>query len=188
VQLAESGFVGVPVGLILLVGPPASGKSSFARAWVEYGEIDAGGVVSCDAIRGQLFGERVRVADDPVVFSEMDSRVATRLAAGQPVVVDATNVAPGARARMIAWAQQHGRPVTALRFHVENGVLVRRNALRIGHARVPAEDVLDYAVRAAAHGSRDQLLGEGIDLVVDVPGEAEGASPAEAAQAIRLGA
>jgi hypothetical protein len=37
---------GVPSGLILLVGPPASGKSSFARAWVEHGQMDPDGVDS----------------------------------------------------------------------------------------------------------------------------------------------
>jgi predicted kinase len=185
--MAAPEYVSVPVGLVLLVGPPAAGKSSFARAWIEHGEIDADGVVSCDDIRTQLFGPAVRVADDPVVFGEMDSRVAMKLAAGRPVVVDATNVMPHARARMIAWARQYARPVAALRFNVDSGVLVRRNAARVGEARVPAEDVLGYAVIAATHTSRDQLLDEGIDVVVDVPGEAEGASPSKAAQALRIG-
>ena len=64
----------MPVGLILLVGPPAAGKSTFARAWVERGRIDADGVVSCDSIRNEWFGARVEVGDDPVVFGEMDRR------------------------------------------------------------------------------------------------------------------
>jgi hypothetical protein len=63
------------------VGPSASGESSFARAWVERGQLDAGGVVSCDAIRNELFGARVDVGDDPVVFNEMDRRVVARLGA-----------------------------------------------------------------------------------------------------------
>ena len=176
----------VPAGLILLVGPPGAGKSSFAQAWVEHGQIDADGVVSCDTIRAHLFGARVHIADDPAVFNEMDTRVATRLSAGLPVVVDATNVTPHARTRMIAWARQHGRPVTALQFQVETPVLVRRNATRIGHARVPTEDVQEYAEIAAAHASAAQLLGEGIDVVVSVPGEADGASPSDAAEAICL--
>jgi len=185
-SVAAGGYYGVPAGLILLVGAPGAGKSSFARAWVERGRIGADGVVSCDTIRAQLFGAGVHVADDPAVFNEMDKRVATRLSAGLPVVVDATNVLPHARARMIAWARQHGRPVTALQFKVETPVLVRRNATRIGHARVPTEDVLEYAEIAAAHASPGQLLGEGVDLVVSVPGEADGASPSDAAAAIHL--
>lgn len=39
----------VPSGLILLVGPPASGKSSFARAWIEHRQLDPDGVASCDS-------------------------------------------------------------------------------------------------------------------------------------------
>jgi predicted kinase len=176
----------VPNGLILLVGPPASGKSSFARAWIERGRLDPDGVVSCDTIRNKLFGSRVDVNDDPVVFDEMDRRVAARLEAGLAVVVDATNVMPHARTRMIAWARQHGGPVTALRFRVAVEILVHRNSERLGHARVPLDDVLRYATAAARHTDRAQLFDEGITVVVDVPGEAEGLNPAQAAAMIRL--
>ena len=178
----------MPNGLILLVGPPASGKSSFARAWIEGGRLDRDGVVSCDSIRNELVGNRVDVSDDPVVFDEMDRRVAVRLEAALPVVVDATNVTPHARTRMICWARQCGRPVTALRFRVAAEVLVRRNSERFGHARVPLDDVLRYAAVAALHTDRAQLFDEGITVVVDVPGEAEGMSPAQAAAMIRLAA
>lgn len=173
-------------GLILLVGPPASGKSSFARAWIEHGRLDAGGVVSCDTIRGELFGSRVDVRDDPAVFDEMDRRVTARLEAGLAVVVDATNVMPHARTRMIAWARKYDRPVTAMRFHVAAEILVYRNAQRFNHARVPSDDVLRYAAAAASHTGRAQLIDEGVTHVVDVPGEAEGMSAAKAAATFRL--
>ena len=179
---------GVPNGLILLVGPPASGKSSFARAWIERGRLDRDGIVGCDSIRTELAGNRVDVSDDPVVFDEMDRRVAARLEAALPVVVDATNVMPHARARMISWARRYGRPVTALRFRVAAEVLVHRNSERLGQARVPLEDVLRYAAVAALHTDRAQLFDEGITVVVDVPGEAEGLSPAQAAEKIWLAA
>ena len=177
---------GVPNGLILLVGPPASGKSSFARAWIERGQLDRDSVVSCDSIRNELIGDRVHVSDDPVVFDEMDRRVAARLKATLPVVVDATNVTPHARTRMISWARRYGRPVTALRFRVAAEVLVHRNSERLGAARVPLDDVLRHVAIAALHTNRAQLFDEGITAVVDVPGEAEGLNPAQAAEMIRL--
>lgn len=173
----------MPVGLILLVGPPAAGKTTFARAWVEGGSLDGAGVVSCDAIRADLFAGRVDVADDPVVFAEMDARVERRLAGGLAVVVDATNVLPHARARMIAWARRHARPVTALRFRVGRELLTRRNAARTGLARVPEAELLAYA---AVRPSRAALRAEGVDIVVDVPGEEQGATPPAAASAVRL--
>ena len=176
----------VPAGLILLIGPPASGKSTFARAWVEGGQLDADGVVSCDSIRNELCGARVDVSDDPVIFDEMDRRIAARLRAALAVVVDATNVMPHARCRMIAWARQYGRPVTALRFRVADEVLVDRNSGRLEPARVPTGDVLHYAAIAARHTARNQLIDEGVSVVIDVPGEAEGFSPAAAAAMICL--
>ena len=176
----------VPNGLVLLVGPPASGKSSFARAWIECGRLDPDGVVSCDAIRRQMFGDRFDVNDDPLIFDEMDRRVAARLESALAVVVDATNVMPHARTRMIAWARQYDRPVTALRFRVAAEVLVHRNSARPENARVPIDDVLRYAAAAARHTDRAQLIDEGITAVVDVLGEAEGLSPAQAAAMIRL--
>lgn len=177
---------GVPNGLILLVGPPASGKSSFARAWIESGQLDPDGVVSCDTVRNELFGDRVDAGDDPALFDEMDRRVAARLKAALAVVVDATNVMPQARTRMITWARQYGRPAAALRFRVPVEVLVHRNSERLGRACVPVNDVLRYAAAAARDGDRAQMIDEGIAVVVDVPGEAEGVSPAQAAAMIRL--
>jgi predicted kinase len=56
--------------------------------------------------------------------------------------VDATNVTPQARARMLGWARQYGRPTTALRFQVEDAVLVRRNAARIGNERLASPELL----------------------------------------------
>ncbi|MFY1594773.1 AAA family ATPase [Micromonospora sp. WMMD737] len=176
----------LPVGLVLLVGPPAAGKSAFARAWVDSGRIDADGVVSCDSVRCELFGDRFDVADDPVLFDELDRRVEVRLRGALPVVVDATHVMPRARSRMIAWAQRHGRPVVALRFRVAEEVLIRRNAERSAPARVPAHEVRRYAAVAARHTDPAQLADEGVEVVVDVPGEAEGFTSSRAAAMFRL--
>ncbi|MEW2443653.1 ATP-binding protein [Micromonospora marina] len=172
---------------MLLVGPPAAGKSAFARAWVDSGQIDADGVVSCDSVRGELFGDRFDVADDPVLFDELDRRVEMRLRAALPVVIDARHVMPHARSSMIAWAQRYGRPVVALRFRVAEEVLVRRNAERSAPARVPAYEVRRYAAFAARHTNPAQLADEGVEVVVDVPGVAEGFTSYQAAAMFRLG-
>ncbi|MFD5203219.1 AAA family ATPase, partial [Streptomyces sp. NPDC058375] len=46
----------ISAGLVVLVGPPASGKTSFVRALVERRQIDAEAVVSSDEIRADLSG------------------------------------------------------------------------------------------------------------------------------------
>lgn len=175
----------VPTGLILLVGPPASGKSAFATEWVRLERIDAAGVVSADAVRAKMVGPVVRVSDDSMIFAEMDRRVSARLAAGRPVVVDATNVAPAARARMLAHAGRHGRPSTALRFPVDDDVLLARNAARTGPALVPVADVLAYV--ALFRDAGDRLGVEGFDRILDVPGQADDVSPADAARHFFIG-
>ena len=153
----------LPIGLVLLVGPPAAGKSTFARELVRLGRIDAAGVVSADAIRVELFGTAVRLADDPAVFGEVDARIAARLAATLPVVVDATNVTPAARRR----ARSFGGPVSALRFPVAGEVLVARNAAR----PVPvATDVVARLITAFQEdASLEQLRAEGYAVAADVP-------------------
>ncbi|GGM22842.1 hypothetical protein GCM10010129_79010 [Streptomyces fumigatiscleroticus] len=58
----------VRTGLVVLVGPPASGKSSFVRALIAAGRIDEGAVVSSDGIHhgtaGQLRSEGATAVHD----------------------------------------------------------------------------------------------------------------------------
>jgi predicted kinase len=114
-----------------------------------------------------MFGPVVRLADDPAVFDEVDARIAARLAAGLPVLVDATNVTPEARAR----ARKHGAPTTALRFPVADDVLLARNAARTDHHWVPTDLLLHLAETFRATASLEQLRAEGFDAVADVPGK-----------------
>jgi predicted kinase len=116
-----------------------------------------------------MFGEPVRVEDDPVIFAEMDARVIARLRQDQPVVVDATNVLPAARLRMIRWADEYDRPTTALRFLVEDAVLLSRNQSRTGHRKLAVAEILRYAAMMRTDATPEQLRSEGIGLVIDVP-------------------
>ena len=153
----------LPIGLVLLVGPPAAGKSTFARELVRRGRIDAAGVVSADTIRAELFGTAVRLADDPAVFGEVDARIAARLAAGRPVLLDATNVTPAARRRARSW----GGPVSALRFAVAGTVLIARNAAR----PVPVAPAVVAGLIAVFEqsASLEQLRAEGYAVTADAP-------------------
>lgn len=174
--------VPLPCVLLLLIGPPAAGKSSFARAMVDAGLVAPEAVVSCDAIREALFGpDTSSDSADPVVFARMDDLVRRRLRAGLPVVLDATNVTSQARLRMIKWAKAARRPVWAATFRVDAQTALDQNATR--EKVLPEAAVLEYAHRMQANSSPAQLVAEGIDQIIDVPGRTDNTSPA---QAIRL--
>ncbi|QRX95194.1 ATP-binding protein [Streptomyces noursei] len=179
-----SGPARVPAGLVLLVGPPASGKTSFVRALIARGQIDEDAVVSSDVIRAELFGTSPTDADsdaaDARIFEERDRRIVARLAAGHTALAESTNVTPQARARLIAIARRFNAPVTMLRFPPDLGALLQQHAER-DRTDITAADVRAYAAVMARHAGTDQLHAEGAHAVHDVPGRHQGATPAEAA-------
>ncbi|CCH21971.1 Conserved hypothetical protein [Micromonospora lupini str. Lupac 08] len=179
-----SGPIRVSAGLVLLVGPPASGKTSFLRALIALGQIDEDAVVSSDEIRAGFFSTSPRDVDsdaaDARIFEERDRRIVARLAAGRSAVAESTNVTPQARARLIAIARRFDAPVTMLRFNPDVADLLHQYTER-GRTDVTAADVRAYATVMARHAGADQLHFEGADAVHDVPGRREGTTPAEAA-------
>ncbi|MFF0526032.1 AAA family ATPase [Actinomadura nitritigenes] len=174
----------VPVGLVVLVGPPASGKTSFVQALIARGQIDAEAVVSSDEIRAELFGTSPAQAEsdaaDARIFEERDRRIVARLAAGRSAVAESTNVTPRARARLIAIARRFNAPVTMLRFDPDVTDLLQQYAER-GRTDLAAADVRDYAVIMARDAGADQLRAEGATSVHDVPGRRQAITPTEAA-------
>ncbi|MFE7182519.1 AAA family ATPase [Streptomyces erythrochromogenes] len=174
----------VPAGLVVLVGPPAAGKTSFVRALVARRQIDAEAVVSSDEIRAELFGTSPAQAEsdaaDAGVFEERDRRIVARLSAGRTAVAESTNVTPRARARLIAIAKRFNAPVTVLRFNPDVTDLVQQYTER-GRTDLTAEDVRTYAAVMAQDAGTDQLRSEGATAVHDVPGRRQATSPAQAA-------
>ncbi|MFJ8979560.1 AAA family ATPase [Streptomyces sp. NPDC102282] len=181
---ASAGPTRVRAGLVVLVGPPASGKSSFVRALIARGHIDEDAVVSSDEIRAELFGtspaESNTEAADALIFMERDRQIAARLAGGQTAVAESTNVTPQARTRLITIARRFHAPVTMLRFTPDLGTLLEQHAGRC-RADITTADVHAFAADMARHAGAGQLRSEGAHAVHDVPGRRQGATPAEAA-------
>ncbi|MEU6735651.1 ATP-binding protein [Streptomyces physcomitrii] len=174
----------MPAGLVVLVGPPASGKTSFVRALIESGQIDAEAVVSSDGIRAELYGTSPAQAEsdaaDARIFEERDRRIVARLATGRGAVAESTNVTPRARERLIAIAGRFDAPVTMLRFDPGVTDLLRQYTER-GRTDLTAADVHAYAAAMARDATADRLRSEGATAVHDVPGRRQATTPAEAA-------
>ncbi len=78
----------------LLIGPPASGKTTLARALApllsEPGE-PAAVVLSTDAIRAEVFGDAAVQGPWSAIEQVLHQRIRAAVTAGQPVIVDATH-------------------------------------------------------------------------------------------------
>jgi len=165
----ESLFDSLPpiTGLVLLIGAPGSGKSTFATRLIAHQHLDKEAYISNDVIAKELFGVTVDRGDkDGAIFAKQDRRIAAQLKAGKVAIVDATNVKPEARARLIAIAVKYHRPVMAFCFRRDEATLLRQNQQR--DVKVPETMVIEYAdlMRSVTD---EQLRGEGIGTVVEVP-------------------
>lgn len=150
--------------MVLLVGPPASGKSTLAAAFVAAGWVEPDDVLSSDRYREALTGDASDTSADRRMWVQLRQDLVERMAAGATTVVDATNLFERRRARHIRVAKEHGRPVIAVRFDVPLGELVARNAAR---ARVvPAGALAGMAGEMASSIHDDVLVAEGVDDVV----------------------
>ena len=78
------------VKLILLVGVPGSGKSTYAQKYLEKNKNTIH--LSSDKIREELWGNEATQGDNNEVFSLMQKRAVEALNNGHDVIYDATNV------------------------------------------------------------------------------------------------
>lgn len=119
--------------IVVLVGLPASGKSSY---------LERMGVtpLSSDLLRKLLADDITDQTIHARVFNAMRYLLRHRLAIGRPVTyVDATHLIPAERQPYIEIARWYGCDVEALFFDVPLEVCLERNR---GRARVVPEDAM----------------------------------------------
>jgi predicted kinase len=115
---------------VILVGLPASGKTSFYRERFAATHDH----VSKDVMRNNRHPQR-----------RQEQLIAAALGEGRSVVVDNTNPTIAVRAPLIALARANGAEVVAYFFKCDAGDALRRNRAREGASRVP--DVAIFATR-----------------------------------------
>lgn len=125
--------------LVALVGATGSGKSSFARK-----HFDASEVVSSDACRAWVSGDETRqdVSDD--AFDLLYFMVRKRLKNGLLTVIDATNVHPDDRKKIIDLAREYHVFAAAIVLNEDPDVCIARNAARPERRHVGKHVVINH--------------------------------------------
>jgi len=143
------------VELVILVGLPASGKTSFYRARFEPTHVH----VSKDLMRNRRDRQALQLA-----------LIDEALAAGRSVVVDNLNATIADRAALIAVARRRGAAVAGYVLDSSRQECLARNSARTGRERVPA-----VAVHTAAKRMQRPAYEEGFDQLYRVDSAGAGA-------------
>ena len=156
--------------VVLLVGLPGSGKSTWARQ-------QSGGVLSTDEIRLLLSDDATNQSIHPKVFATLRYLLRRRLELRMPVTwIDATNTTRQERRMYIKLAQFYDARVEAVFFDTPAELCRERNRSR--ERRVP-----DEAIDILAARLRPPVLDEGFDHVTIYHSTADGTPMATEARA-----
>jgi protein phosphatase len=153
------GALVVPVpGLVLLIGPAGSGKSTFAAR-----QFDAAEVLSSDAFRERIAGDAADQRATRPAFAALGRALAGRLARGRLTVVDATSLTRAARLQVLRAANAARVPSVAIVFDLPAEVVRSRNETR--ERVVRPEVVTDHLDRVRALVDDGRLAVEGFETV-----------------------
>jgi protein phosphatase len=111
--------------LVVLIGVTGSGKSTFGRTHFRPTEV-----VSSDFCRALVSDDENDQSATKDAFELLDFIAGKRLAGGRLTVVDATNVQPEARKKLIALAREHDVLPVAIVLDLPEAVCAARNKSR----------------------------------------------------------
>lgn len=113
------------LALVVLIGVSGSGKSTFAAR--HFGDFET---LSSDTFRGWVSDDPNSQESTSDAFEVLEFVAAKRLRRGRLTVVDATNVQPAARKRLVALAREHDILPVAVVLDVPESVCSARNDAR----------------------------------------------------------
>lgn len=111
--------------LVVLVGPSASGKSTWAANNFQPTEV-----VSSDELRARVGIDGADQRASPAAFDLLDRIVTARLSRKLTIVIDSLGYDPDDRQRWVAMAHAKGLPAYAVTFPTPGEECIARNALR----------------------------------------------------------
>lgn len=124
--------------LVMLVGPPGSGKSTFAE---ELAKKDPNWIIiSPDVIRGEIAGNIHDQSKNALVFTRVYDDLISSLESGFDVIYDATNCRTSYRYKIIDAVQGKVNKIFCVMFTTNISECLRRNEER---DRVVPEDVIE---------------------------------------------
>ncbi len=132
--------------LIALVGPSGAGKSTFAGRHFKPTEV-----VSSDRCRGWVCDDETEQGVNEQAFAVVHAIVKARLSLAKSVVIDATNVQPESRAKLVEIAREADLFAVAIVLDVPNRVCEDRNAAR------PDRQFGPHVIRGQANTLRRSL-------------------------------
>lgn len=147
----------------LLIGPPASGKTTLAAALAE---LTGAVVLSTDQLRDQLFGDPNAQGPWPEIEAVLHQRIQASVAEGVPVIVDATHARRPWRLA-ITQALPLPAPVEWIGWWLQTPLATCLNWNQTRQRQVP-EPVIREMAAALADPNFGPQRGEGFAAVVPV--------------------
>jgi len=126
------------LSLVVMVGATGSGKSTFAGRW-----FGAAEVVSSDACRAIVSNDENSLDASDDAFDLLYYIVGKRLKRGLLTVVDATNLRPEDRKKLIAIAREYHVLPAAIALNMPEKVCLSRNSNRVDR-NLPAQVVYSH--------------------------------------------
>ena len=114
--------------LVILVGPPGSGKSTYSRELEQTHSNWT--IISPDIIREEITGNEGDQSQNAVVFSRVYSDLIESLDSGFDVIYDATNCRTTYRHKIIDVVNNHANKIICVMFTTSIAECLRRNNKR----------------------------------------------------------